>query len=174
MVAAVTGAVIGAVRLFDSGPLRFLPVAIREPRRAWLALIVSVMLTLSGSILLSWLATNSAPALAQPEFPMRGLYALVLLVIVAPVGETLIMAAVLSLLARFLPSTAAVAISAAGWGVAHSLQAPAWGLVIWWPFLIFSTLYLVWRSRGPAIALAVAATAHGLHNLLPALKVAYG
>ena len=68
----------------------------------------------------------------------------------------------------------AVAVSAAGWGIAHSLQAPAWGLVIWWPFLIFSTLYLAWRPRGVAIALAVAATAHGLHNLLPALTVAFG
>ena len=142
---------IAAVRLFDSGPLRFLPRFIREPRRAWLAIPVAAALTLSGSILLAWLAANFAPALAQPEFPMRGLTALAMLVLFAPLAETLIMAGVLSLLVRFLSLTPAVIASASLWGIAHSLQAPVWGLVIWWPFLIFSTLYVTWRGQGRTI-----------------------
>jgi hypothetical protein len=84
------------------------------------------------------------------------------------------MAGVLAVLLRFLSPTAAVVASSAGWAVAHSLAAPAWGLVIWWPFLIFSILYVTWRQRSLAAALAVPAMVHGLQNLLPALLVFSG
>ena len=163
-----------AVRLFDSGPLRFLPAAVREPRRAWLAILVGVALTLSGSLLLSWLANQFTPELAKPQFPVRGVLAMALLVGFAPIGETLIMAAILAVLARFLVPTAAVLASALIWGAFHSMQATMWGLVIWWPFVIFSMLYLVWRQRGALIGLAVPATTHALQNLGPAVAVAYG
>lgn len=145
----------------------------REPRRAWLALAIAVGLTLAGSLLLSWAASTLAPDLAKPDFPLRGPVAFVLLVLFAPFTETLIMAGVLSLLIRVFPPTVAVFASAALWGVAHSLQAPVWGLVIWWPFLIFSTLFLVWRQRGVWAGIAVAATAHALQNLGPGLVVAF-
>jgi hypothetical protein len=163
-----------AVRLFDGGPLRFLPEPVREPRRAWLAILIGVALTVSGSLLLSWIASQVAPSLAKPEFPMKGATAFVLLVVFAPVAETLIMAAVLSALARFLSATTAVLASSLLWGIAHSMQAAVWGLVIWWPFLIFSTLFMVWRQRGFLAGLGVAATCHALQNLAPALLIAYG
>ena len=160
--------------LFDSGPLRLLPGAVREPRRAWLAILIGAALTLAGSLALSAIATLFAPTLATPDFAQRGLIAFVLLFAFAPLFETLIMAAVLSLLARFLSPTLAVLVSAALWGIAHSLQAAAWGLVIWWPFVIFSTLYMVWRERSVLAALAVATATHALQNLLPALRIAFG
>jgi membrane protease YdiL (CAAX protease family) len=163
-----------AVRLFDGGPLRFLPEALREPRRAWLAILVGLVLTLGGSLILSWVANSLAPSLAKPEFPMKGLVAFGLLVVFAPVVETLIMAAVLSVLTRVLSPTAAVLGSSLLWGIAHSAQAAVWGLVIWWPFLIFSTLYLVWRQRSVLAGLAVAATCHALQNLVPAVVIAFG
>ena len=163
-----------AVGLFDSGPLRFLPEAVREPRRAWLAILVGAALTLAGSLLLSVVATLVAPALAKPDFPTDGPVAFLLLFLFAPFVETLIMAVVLSLFVRFVTPTAAVLASAALWGVAHSVQAAAWGLVIWWPFVIFSTLYLVWRQRSVWAALGVATATHALQNLLPALKIAFG
>ena len=163
-----------AVGLFESGPLRLLPAALRQPRRAWLAIVIGAALTLAGSLFLSWLASLFAPALAKPDFAMRGATAFLLLFLFAPLVETLIMAALLSLLARFLSPTLAVLASAALWGIAHSLQAAAWGLVIWWPFVIFSTLYLVWRDRSIVAALGVATATHALQNLLPALKIAFG
>ena len=162
-----------AVRLFDSGPLRFLPEAIREPRRAWLAILIGAALTLSGSLLLSWAASSIAPTLAKPNFPVRGPMAFGLLVLFAPVVETLIMAVMLSLLSRFLSPTLAVLSSAALWGVAHSMQATVWGLVVWWPFLVFSTLYMVWRQRGTSAALAVATATHALQNLVPGWAIAF-
>jgi membrane protease YdiL (CAAX protease family) len=105
---------------------------------------------------------------------MRGSVAFLLLFAFAPFVETLIMAALLTVLARFMSPTFAVLISAALWGIAHSLQAAVWGLVIWWPFVIFSTLYMVWRERSVVAALGVATATHALQNLLPALKIAFG
>ena len=87
----------------------------------------------------------------------------------APIVESLIMAAVLELLLRIVPPRWAIALSAIGWGVAHSLQAPTWGLVIWWPFLIFSALYVTWRQRSKLGAIGIAAAVHALNNLIPAL-----
>ena len=163
-----------AGRLFDSGPLRLLPAAVREPRRAWLAILVGLALTLCGSLLLSWAASHLAPSLAKPEFPMKGPVAFGLLVVFAPVAETLIMAGVLSLMTRVLSPTIAVLGSALLWGAAHSAQAAVWGLVIWWPFLIFSTLFVVWRQRSLFLAFAIPAVVHALQNLGPALLIASG
>ena len=105
---------------------------------------------------------------------MKGMVAFLMLVIFAPFLETLIMAGFLSLFLRFMPPVAAVLLSAVGWGIAHSTQALGWGLVIWWPFLIFSTLYVVWRQRGYWAGVGVAATTHALQNLGPGLMVAFG
>ena len=95
-----------------------------------------------------------------------------MLVLFAPITETLIMAAALSVLIRLFSPSVAVLLSALGWGVAHSLQAAVWGIVIWWPFLIFSILYLVWRERSLIAALGVASATHAFQNFLPALKIA--
>ncbi len=160
-----------AARLFDSGPLRFLPAAVREPRRLWLAILVGWALSFTGSILLAWAAQGVAPSLGKPGFAMSGPTAFFLLAVFAPVAETLIMALLLGLLTRVVSPTVAILISALLWGIAHSLQAPVWGLVIWWPFLIFSTLYIVWRQRGLWAGITVAATPHAMQNLIPALMV---
>lgn len=161
-------------RLLDDSFLRFLPAPLREPRRVWLAIPMAWVLSIVGSLALAVLSRTVAPTLSAPEFPMRGLGALLLLVAFAPLLETLIMAGFLSLLLRFMPPAAAILVSAAGWGIAHSLQALGWGLVIWWPFLIFSTLYVVWRQRGFWAGVGVAATTHALQNLGPGLVVAFG
>lgn len=158
-------------RLFDDNFLRFLPAPLREPRRAWLAILLGGLLSIIGSILLAVLSRSIVPELPTPEFPMKGTVAFFLLVVFAPFLETLIMAGFLSLFLRFLSPAAAILLSAAGWAVAHSTQALGWGLVIWWPFLIFSTLYVVWRQRGFWGGFGVAATTHALQNLGPGLLV---
>src|SRR4029453_2119071 len=112
--------------------------------------------------------------LPTPEFPMKGPLALFLLVVFAPLLETLIMAGFFLLFLRFFPPVGALLLCAAGWGMAHSLEALGWGLVIWWPFLIFSTLFVVWRQRGFWTGVGVAAVTHALQNLGPGLKVAFG
>ena len=92
------------------------------------------------------------------------------LVLFAPLVETLIMAAVLEFMLRLrIPRPAAIVLSSLGWGVAHSMQAAAWGLVIWWPVLIFSTLYVTWSRRSAWAGVGIVFVVHALQNLGPAL-----
>ena len=163
----------GPHRLFDDSFLRFLPYPVREPRRAWLAILVGFLLTFAGSIVLAYLTRNIAPQLAEPEFPMKGGIAMFMLVVFAPVLETLIMGGFLLLFLRFMKPQHAVLLSSLAWGAAHSAQALGWGLVIWWPFLIFSTQFVVWRQRGFWAGIAVAAATHACQNVIPAIGVAY-
>ena len=127
------------------------------------------LLTFLPALALAALVGAVAGESAQPDFPLGSWTVFLLLVIFAPVAETLIMGSVLLVLRSFLPPVVAVALSSAGWGVAHSLQAPAWGLVIWWPFLIFSTAFLVWRERSLLLAFVMVSAMHALHNVVPAL-----
>lgn len=162
---------------FDRAPFAWLPVAIREPASAPRSILVGWATAFLPSIALSLLINAVAERFsdfvtpAQPDFP-SGAMALFALVLFAPLVETLIMATVLVGLQRLVSPVTAVVLSAIGWGVAHSLAAPAWGLVIWWPFLVFSTLFVAWRRRGFGTAVLLVSAVHGLHNLLPALLVA--
>jgi membrane protease YdiL (CAAX protease family) len=94
-------------------------------------------------------------------------------VVFAPFVETLMMAGLIWLFERAMPTTWAIVASAAAWGIFHSTQALGWGLVIWWPFLIFSSLYAVWRQRGFWVGIGVAAATHALQNLGPGLMIAF-
>lgn len=132
------------------------------------------LLAFPVSIGLAVLARTVLPEAAAPEFKVEGGVALFLLVVFAPLVETLIMGAVLLILTAFLQRELAVAVSAIGWGAAHSMMAPVWGLVIWWPFLIFSILFVTWRQRSLLAAFLVPMGAHALQNLLPALLIAFG
>ena len=159
---------------FESGPLRFLPSPIRRSTSVLRSIGAGWATAFFPSIALSALAAALAPDLGRPEFPAGGALLIFLLVVFSPFFETLIMVGALELLRRFLSPTVAVLASAALWAIAHSLAAPAWGLVIWWPFLIFSTAFLVWRPRGFWAAWALVSALHGLNNLLPGLLVAFG
>jgi hypothetical protein len=113
------------------------------------------------------------PHAEQPQFHANGAAAMFALVVFSPVVETMIMGTVLLVLLRFLSPAVAIIVSAIGWGIAHSTVAPIWGLIIWWPFLIFSTLFVAWRSRSLVLAFAIPMAVHALQNLVPALLVAY-
>jgi hypothetical protein len=170
----VSGAEAARAAALTSPPLSFLPRPIREPRRPAVALTVALLTTFIPSIAIAGVIGLFAPDAAQPQFDVDGAKAIFLLAVFAPVLETLIMGAVLLILLRVASPAVAVLLSALGWGIAHSLATPIWGLVIWWPFLIFSTLFVVWRQRSLAAAFAMPMIAHGLHNLPSALLLVYG
>ncbi|WP_310469116.1 CPBP family intramembrane glutamic endopeptidase [Sphingomonas sp.] len=151
-----------------------LPAPLLEPRRPALAIAVGWATAFFPSLLLGALLQGVMPDAARPEFNVSGLAAIGALVLFAPIVETLIMGAVLLILLRLVSPTWAVILSAIGWGLAHSSFAPVWGLVIWWPFLVFSTLFVVWRQRSLLAAFAVPAIVHALQNLGPALLIASG
>lgn len=154
--------------------LSFLPRALFEPHRPTRYVAIAWACAFFPSLLLSALASHLVPDSA-PVFPqVDPTLLLFLLVVFAPVLETLIMGAVLLVLERFVGFLPAILLSSTGWGIAHSLEAPAWGLVIWWPFLIFSIVFLTWRKRSLFLAFALPILVHGLQNLGPALLLASG
>lgn len=149
----------------------WVPDILARADRPVVSLLAAWALTWVGSIALAFLWQSVMPAVEGPEFEAMGGAGVFLLAVFAPVTETAIMAAILWLLTRFLSPTWAIVASAVVWGAAHSAMAPVWGLVIWWPFLIFSTLYLVWRQRSILWALAMPTMAHALQNLPSAILV---
>ena len=153
-------------------PLRFLPRAIRVPEKPLRAIFVGWLTAFSVSIVLGLLVARLMPQAVPPKFDVEGAAAIIALVLFAPIVETIVMGAVLLLLLLALPPAVAVIVSALGWGVVHSLIAPTWGLVIWWPFLVFSTLFVAWRGRSLALAFTIPACTHALQNLIPAILVA--
>ena len=147
-----------------------LPSALAEPRKPLRAIAVGWLLAFPPSILLAMLAQELFPQAEGPTFDVSGPSTVALLVVFAPFVETLIMAAAIEVMLRLrIPATAAIVLSAIGWGLAHSAAAPAWGLVIWWPFLIFSTLYVTWGRRSTWAAIGIVFAVHALQNLGPSL-----
>lgn len=157
-----------------SPPLTWFPRPLREPDNALKSIAIGWLLAFPASILFAVIIHLIAPNAKAPEFHITGPLAIGLLVFFSPIVESLIMGGVLLVLLRFLPPTWAVIASAAGWGIAHSLAAPIWGMIIWWPFLIFSTLFVAWRARSLMLAFVMPMIVHGLQNLAPALLVASG
>jgi hypothetical protein len=157
-------------------PLSWLPRQLLVPDNPGKAIAVGWALAFPASILFAALIQLVAPDARSPAFPpdMGPAQTIGALVAISPIVESLIMGTVLLVLLRFLRPARAVIASAVGWGIAHSLAAPIWGLVIWWPFLIFSTLFVVWRERSLWLAFAMPMIVHGLQNLLPALLLAAG
>lgn len=135
-------------------------------------MLVAWAMALGGSILLGYGVAQFAPEAAKPDFgDAAPSIVFTLIVLVSPVVETVLMGLILLLYARFLGSWRAVLASAATWGVLHSLSAATWGLVIWWPFLIFSILFLTWRHRGFWFASLIVATVHLCQNVGPAIAI---
>ena len=151
-----------------------LPAALAEPRNPGKAIAVGWLLAFPPSIILAMLADWLLPAAERPDFGVIGPGSVAMLVLFAPLVETLIMAAAIELMLRIrVPAVAAILLSSAGWGIAHSLAAPVWGLIIWWPFLIFSTLYVTWSKRSVWAAVGVVFAVHALQNLGPSLLLLY-
>lgn len=160
-----------------SAPIIYLPRPILETRRPARSVGTAWLLTFPVSIMIAMVLAVLLPDASQPQFPFAGVDLFLRLVIVAPVLETLIMGGVLLILQLVLRPTAAVLVTALGAGLAHSFApngVAVWGLVIWWPFLIFSTLFVTWRERSLVAAFAMAALAHCLHNLPTAALIASG
>lgn len=117
---------------------------------AWAYVAKSWLLTLLPSVALGVLVGLIVQPGAEglPRFDLPAWLLFLGIVIFAPVTETAAMLGPLLLLNRLFGPTAAVVGSAALWGGLHSLSAPTWGLVAWWPFFVFSAILLFWRARG--------------------------
>ena len=158
----------------SDSPLRFLPKAIRVPEKPLRAIAVGWLTAFPISIILALLASRLFPDAGHPDFKGGPGLIFFAVVIFSPVVETLIMGIVLLILLRFLPEWVAIVVSAIGWGIAHSMLSPTWGMAVWWPFLILSTLFVAWRKRSLWLAFLLPICVHALQNLLPGILVATG
>lgn len=125
--------------------------------KAWL-------LALLPTLALVGLVVALVEAPAGPEFALPARLVVPVVILVAPFVETLLMIPPLWLLSRFVGPGPAAAASALLWAALHSLAAPLWGLVIWWPFLILSIAFLTWWKKGTGIAILVVTAIHALQN----------
>jgi membrane protease YdiL (CAAX protease family) len=125
--------------------------------KAWLVALLP-------SVALSALVTLLTPQGSHPNIHIYGLVSVLLIVVVSPILETLLMIPPLLGLNRLFGPGIAVLGSALLWGAAHSLSAPAWGLIVWWPFLILSIALLTWRRVGLGRAILVVFAIHALQN----------
>jgi membrane protease YdiL (CAAX protease family) len=145
--------------------LRFLPAFLFDGNEPKLAYVLKAwLLALVPSFALSALVNLMARPTEGPDIPVEGSVSLLLLIVVGPLLETLIMAAIVLGLRRLIGPGPAVIVSAILWAIGHSLVASVWGLVVWWPFLIFSIAFLTWRGRSLLLALALVTAIHGLQN----------
>ncbi|MFL6863013.1 MAG: hypothetical protein ACJ8DZ_08430 [Allosphingosinicella sp.] len=140
------------------------PAPARYVVKAW-------ALALLPSLALSGLVGLLLPEAGRPDFnpQVTGPATLAfLLVIVSPAIETLILAPLVLVLNRWLGAGPAVVVAALLWAGAHSFAAAAWGLIVWWPFLIMSIAFLTWRSEGLGKALLLVFAIHALQNAVGA------
>lgn len=157
--------------------LFFLPRFLFKPERPLAYILKAWPLALLPSLALGLIANRFAPPASAPfgdaeRIPAAFLF--VMLVVVGPFLETLIMAAVATVLNRAWGLATAAVVSALLWGVAHGLVAPLWGMVVWWPFLILTIAFLTWRPRGLWLAIGVAAAIHALQNVVAGAGLVFG
>ncbi len=146
--------------------LRFLPRFLFSADGHPAAYIVKAwLLALLPSLALAAAVGSVAPPGTQtPDIEVQGSMPLLLLIVIGPFLETLILAVMALVLNRLVGAGPAVVLCAILWGIAHSFGAPVWGLIVWWPFLIFSVALLAWRGRGILLAIVVVTVIHGLQN----------
>jgi len=138
------------------------------PSYVWRVCLIALLPSLAISAVVTLAFPNTPPPLEGPAVVM-----VVGVLLFSPWLETLMMWPVLWVLQRCFRSTlVAAAASAVGWAVLHSLAAPTWGLVVAWPFFVFSVCFLEWRKKSTARAIVATALVHMGQNVLPAIALA--
>jgi hypothetical protein len=130
-------------------------------------------LIISGVFMTIGLANKgNTPQFETPK-TFSGVMVLVsLFVIIGPVIETLLMAFFLWLLSFITTRKVLLAvISCIIWAGLHSLAAPVWGMIIVWPFFVFSCAYLAWQQKSRWHAIGVTSFIHIFQNILPGIAM---
>lgn len=126
-----------------------------------LALVPSFALLSIATIVLKLVGVS-------PRFPTHDEMSLswtFVMVVVSPLVETVVLASLLWILARFIEAPVRLAaVSAILWGLLHATAAPIWFFGTAWSFYVFSSAYLTWRTRSRTHAFIAAAAPHGLVN----------
>jgi hypothetical protein len=154
-------------RLFDRGP--------SWPRYVLRMWMISFIPSLAVGILLFIVidALGLPSKELTPEFtgPSPAII-FVMVVFFSPAIETLLLAFGIGAISRVIHAPVAIsAVSALLWGALHSSIVLPWGIVILWPFFVFSSAYQAWRPAGWSKAVGAAMAIHMLQNLLPGVLI---
>ena len=129
------------------------------------------LLALVPSLMISTVVVVALPG-QSPELRMNAPAIVVVFgtLVLSPWTETILMWPVLWGLQRFIAGRTQVAVaSAIFWGLLHSLAAPTWGIVIAWPFFVFSVCFLAWGEKSRKRAIVATALTHTFQNVLPTI-----
>ena len=107
-----------------------------------------------------------------PDIKIDSIFMLIIVVIVAPLIETLILAVFFMLIPRRLGLVKRAIISAILWGILHALSAPLWFIGVIFSFFVFSCGYLVWRQKSFACAFVAALLPHVFVNFVACMPSA--
>lgn len=131
---------------------------------AWHAALIPTILILLAAHALFASAGADVEALQKParEIARRSVW---ITLVVAPLVETVVLALLVTALARFIRNVNLVAaISALAWGGLHAMFYPMWFFGVVWSFFVFSRGYLAWRPVSYKHAFGAAAVPHALVN----------
>lgn len=154
----------------------FVPDFFAYPQRPFLTLVAGWLLAILGAFAIAATLAMIVPEAQAPDFDAfvgKGWFSVIAIAVVTPFIETLILAVTVLVMLRYIPTIQAILLSAFGWAIVHSLSAPIWGLVIFWPFVIFTTLFVVWRQRSFLWGFAMAWGVHVMQNFLPSLTIGF-
>lgn len=130
-------------------------------RAAAIGVLPSILLV----VVVAGLASLVGIDVGRPPEIRLGAGRLIAVVVLAPVLETLLLAALLELLGMALRSWLPIAaVSAIAWGLLHGLVAPLWFFGTVWSFFVFGAAYIAWRPRSIGRALVAAALPHAFIN----------
>ena len=124
-------------------------------RAAAIGVLPSILLV----VVVAGLASLVGIDVGRPPEIRLGAGGLIAVVVLAPVLETLLLAALA--LRSWLPIAA---VSAIAWGLLHGLVAPLWFFGTVWSFFVFGAAYIAWRPRSIGRALVAAALPHAFIN----------
>jgi hypothetical protein len=140
-------------------------------QRVWSYVWKAALISLIPSLAISAAVMSMLPE-EGPSFEGPVAVSVVGILVLSPWLETIILWGILWILRRFLSRPTRIAIvSAVLWGCLHSLMAPAWGLIVAWPFFIFSVCFLEWEKKSKGRAIVVTALVHTCQNIIPAIAV---
>ena len=133
-------------------------------------LIAATGASLASSLLVSYilmmlgLSNDIHSRVGGSEYIVFGLIS----IFIAPIIESLALIGVMRLLELIkLQEYANIAISSTAAAAAHGIFSPAWGLIVFFPFVIFSATYLVWRNPETSRGFKMCCGVHAIHNCLP-------
>lgn len=131
------------------------------------AAAVGVLPSILIVVVVAGLTSLAGIDVGRPPEVRLGAGGLVAVVVLAPLLETLLLAALLELLGMALRSWVPIAaVSAIAWGLLHGLVTPLWFFGTVWSFFVFSAAYIAWRPQSIHRALVAAALPHAFINFV--------